>query len=219
MEGLGVVGERDGVNLGKNKITTGRSDDQPRGPGTALHGMVQTISTCFETDIHSPMNKRGTMKIISVVYGASVQRRTAAVMACRKESGGMVQTEEVSMRSLDIQESDMVTWVDAVDLGGAHSGSFMGAACLVMEVRARLSNSGEKGSARKRRAVSSSGGSRKWSRLAHKPRDKPSVPWQIITSPGTCTTSSLHPMFSSRSLMSRISEWRAGLVELPERRM
>ena len=118
MEGLGVVGERDGVNLGKNKITTGRSDDQPRGPGTALHGMVQTISTCFETDIHSPMNKRGTMKIISVVYGASVQRRTAAVMACRKESGGMVQTEEVSMRSLDIQESDMVTWVPGLRRDG-----------------------------------------------------------------------------------------------------
>ena len=49
MEGLGVVGERDGVNLGKYKITTGRYDDHPRGPGTALHGMVQTISTCLET--------------------------------------------------------------------------------------------------------------------------------------------------------------------------
>ena len=85
MEGLGVVGERYGVNLGKYKIKTGRSDDQPRGPGTAIHGMVQTISTCLETDIHSPMNKRGTAKIISVVYGASVQRSMAAVMACRKD--------------------------------------------------------------------------------------------------------------------------------------
>ena len=150
---------------------------------------------------------------------ASVKRSMAAVMACRNESGGMVQNEEVSMRSLDIQESEMVTWVQAVDLGGAHSGSFMGDACWVTEVRARLSNLGEKGNARKRRAVSSSGGSSKWSRLAHKPRDKPSVPWQIIMSPGTCTTSSLHPMLNLRSLMSRISEWRAGMVELPERRM
>ena len=136
MEGLGVVGERDGVNLGRYKITTGRSDYQPRDPGTALDGMVQTNSTCLETDNHSPMNERGTAKIISVVYGASVQRSTAAVMACREESGGMVQNEEVSMRSLDIQESDMVTWVQVVDLGGAHSGSFMGDACWVTEERA-----------------------------------------------------------------------------------
>ena len=122
------------------------------------------------------VSKRVTAKIISVAYGASVQRSTAAVMACRKESGGMVHNKEVSTRSLDIQESAMVTWVQAVDLGGAHSGSFMGDACWVTEVRAILSNLREKGKARKRRAVSSSWGILKWSRLAHKPRDKPSVP-------------------------------------------
>ena len=88
--------------------------------------MVQTIYTCLETDIHSPMNKRGTAKIISMVYGESVERITAAVMSCCKESGGMFQNEEVSKRSLDIQDLEMVTWVQAVDFGGAHSGSLMG---------------------------------------------------------------------------------------------
>ena len=68
-------------------------------------------------------------------------------MACRKESGGMVQNEEVSMRSLDIQESAMVTWVQAVGLGGVHSGSLMGDACWVMEARAKLSSLREKGKA------------------------------------------------------------------------
>ena len=123
---LGFTGERDDVNLGKYKKTTGRSDVQPRGPGTTLQGMVQIISTCLETDIYYPMNRRGMEKIISVVYGALVQRRKTEGMARRTESGGMVQNEEVSRRSLEIQELAMVTWIQSVGHGGAHIGSRIG---------------------------------------------------------------------------------------------
>jgi hypothetical protein len=109
-------------------MATGRSEDQPDGEGALSQGIAPRKTTCFDTDIHSPMNKRGIAKIISVVYGASVHKSTAAVMAWRAESGGMVQNEDVSRRLSEIHESVMATLVHGPERGGAQKGIFTGAA-------------------------------------------------------------------------------------------
>ena len=142
------------------QTATGRSKDQPGGEGATSHVNVPINTTRFDTDIHSLMNKRGIAKIISVVYGASFHKSTAAMISCRAESGGMVQNEDVSRRLSEIQGSAMVTLVQGPGRGGAQKGIFTGADWRPMCSSVARSRVSEKGMGRKSRTVSSSGGRR-----------------------------------------------------------
>ena len=102
-------------------MATDSSEDQPGGEGALSQGIALRNTTCVYTDIHSPMNKRGIAKIISVVYGASVHKSTAAVMTWRADSGGVVLNKDVLSRLSEIHESVMVTLVHGPDRGRAHS--------------------------------------------------------------------------------------------------